>query len=417
MRTALARTRVKGVTDRGRRQTIMGHGVQFIVLNSDEQFRKELRAVLLTFDGVKIVAEVEEPALLRQAVAQMSAEILLVNLDPAPDAVLPIAGEIASAHPDLAVFAVSASADSKLILKALRTGLREFLPRPIDLDALGEALERVASAHVGTKSRGKVFTVMASSGGIGATMLATNLAVELAALASDRVCVVDLDHRYGQVATHLDVDAPYTLADLVNTPEQVEQQVTERALVKHRTGVSVLSRPTHLEQTDAITASACVGLLSSLTRFNQYVVTDGPLRSDPGGQAIRDFADVNLLMTQLLVPSVRSAQRALNAMKENCANIERVYLICTRMGRESGHLSIEDVTSTLGLEAFAVLPDEWSTVSAAINLGEPLATHSPKSTIRAAIQEIAERLHTPEPQTDDKDTPKKGLMGRIFAST
>jgi pilus assembly protein CpaE len=395
----------------------MGHGVQFIVLNSDEQFRKELRAVLLTFDGVKIVAEVEEPALLRQAVAQISAEILLVNLDPAPDAVLPIAGEIAAAHPELAVFAVSASADSKLILKALRTGLREFLPRPIDLDALGKALERVASAHVGTKSRGKVFTVMASSGGIGATMLATNLAVELVALASDRVCVVDLDYRYGQVATHLDVDAPYTLADLVNTPEQVEQQVIERALVKHATGLSVLCRPTHFEQADIITASACVGLLSSLTQFHEYVVTDGPLRFDTGGQAVRDFADVNLLVVQLLVPSVRSAQRALNAMKENGANMDRMCLICNRMGRESGHLSVEDVTSTLGLEAFVVLPDEWSTVSGAINLGEPLVTHSPKSKIRAAIQEIAERLHTPEPQADDTDTQKKGLMGRIFAST
>jgi pilus assembly protein CpaE len=394
----------------------MGHGVQFIVLNNDEQFRKELRAALLTFDGVKIVAEVEEPALLHQVVAQISAEILLVNLDPAPGAVLPTAGEIASAHPDLAVFAVSASADSQLILKALRTGLREFLPRPIDLDALGEALERVTSTHVGTESRGRVFTVMASSGGLGATMLATNLAVELASIASDRVCIVDLDYRFGQVATHLDVDATYTIADLVNTPEQIEQQVIERALVKHRTGVSVLSRPTHLEQTDGITASACVGLLSSLTQFNQYVVTDGPLRSDTGGQAIRDFADFNLLMVQLLVPSVRSAQRALDAMKENGANLDRVCLVCNRMGREPGHLSVEDVTSTLGLEAFAVLPDDWSTVSGAINLGEPLMSHSPKSKIPAAIQEIAERLHAPEQQADDTNTPKKGLMERIFTN-
>jgi hypothetical protein len=42
--------------------------------------------------------------------------------------------------------------------------------------------------------------------------------------------------------------------------------------------------------------------------------------------------------------------------------------------------------------------------------------HSPKSRVRLAIQEIAERLHAAEPQADDKEARKKGLIGRIFAT-
>jgi pilus assembly protein CpaE len=394
----------------------MGYAARFIILNSDEQFRKELRAALLTFDGVKVVAEVEEMALVGQAVEQIAADILLVNLDPNPEAVLPMAGGIATAYPNLAVFAVSASADSGLILRALRTGLREFLPRPIDLTALGEAIQRVASAHAGQETRGRVITVTGSSGGIGATMFATNLAVELAAIVSGRVTVVDLDYRFGQVATHLDIDAPYSIADLVNTPEQLEQQVIERALVRHSSGVWVLSRPNQFELADSITGSSCVGLLSSLSQFNEYVVTDGPLRGDIGGQAILDFADLNFLLVQLLVPSVRSALRLVDSMRESGANLERVQLISNRLGQDSVHLSIKDVTTTLNLRHFATMPDDWSTVSGAINLGEPLMTHAPKSKVRQAIQSIAEQLHeATEDDEERKESAKKGLMGRLFA--
>lgn len=395
----------------------MGLGVQLIVLNSDEEFRKELRASSMQVDGVKIVAEVEEPALLRQAVGQFPADILLVNLDPNPDAVLPLAGEIASSESDLAVFAVSASTDSQLILKAMRMGLREFLPRPIESQSLQEAVERSCSNRVQTKHRGKLITVHGCSGGIGATMLATNLAVEFAHLAEGKVTIVDLDYRYGQVATLLDVEATYTLADLCQSPEALEAQVISRTLVTHSSGVQVLSRPLAFSQADTITASACVGLLSTLLELNEYVVADGPTRFDVGGQAIADFSDVHILMTQLLVPSVRNAMRTIETLKEHGTNMERVKLVCNRLGRESGHLSLKDVTETLGLKVFGSIPDDWITVSGAINLGEPLMTHSPKSKVRQVIQEMAERLHGPHEEADDTEEPAKGLIGRIFAGS
>ncbi len=395
----------------------MGHGIQFIVVNNDEQFGRELRSTLLKFDGVKIVAEVEEAALMSQAVAQFPADVLLVNLDPAPEAVLPIAGEVASANPHVAVFAVSANTDAQLILKAMRIGLREYLPRPIDTKALTEAIERVASTRVEMVQRGRLITVMGSSGGIGTTTLTTNLAVELAQLAEGRVVVVDLDYRHGQVATHLDVDVNYSLADLCHSPEQLERTVIEQVLVKHPTGVYVLSRPLQLDQAETITASGCMGLLSALLQYSDYVVTDGPTRFDGGGQSILDFSDDHLLLLQLLVPSVRNAMRIIQSMKETGSNVSRTKLVLNRLGRDSGHLSVKDVTETLGIEEFASIPDDWNTVSGAINLGEPLLTYSPKSKVRAAIQGVAARLHSQVTGADNDEEGKKGqgLLGRIFA--
>lgn len=131
-------------------------------------------------------------------------------------------------------------------------------------------------------------------------MIASNLAVELALLTQGNVVLVDLDYRFGQVATLLDVEPTYTLADLCATPEQLEPAVLTRALVKHATGVKVLSRPASFAQAETMTAASCVGLLTTLLQLHAFVVTDGPHRSDPAAQAVLNLADYNLLTLQLL---------------------------------------------------------------------------------------------------------------------
>ncbi len=395
----------------------MGQDVKFIIANQDDAFGAEMRAALLKRDNVKVVAEVDEPALLGQAVQQFPVDVLLVNLDPSPESVLPILGDITAANRELAVFAASESTDGQLILKAMRTGIREFLPKPIDLNALDEAIDKISAGRVETVEQGKLITVIGACGGVGTTLITTNLSVELAALAERQVTVVDLDYRYGQVATLLDIDPKYSLADLCTSTELLEPQVIGRALTRHRTGVQVLGRPNQLVEADTITAAACMGVFSNLLNLNEYVVADGPTRFDVDGKTVLSLSDMTLLVVQELVPCVRNALRIVEGMRDHGYNLDRAKLIFNRIGRPTGHLSIGDVRKTLGLEVFGSIPNDWETASNAINLGEPLMTHSPKSKLRMAIQEIAERLHAPEPRTDDKGARRPSLIGRIFANS
>jgi pilus assembly protein CpaE len=394
----------------------MAQDLKFILFNRDEECILELRAQLHRLEGVKIVAEVDEPALLGQACAQFNPDVLVAHLDPGPELMLPLVGEVAAANPQVAVFAVSQSTEGSLILQAMRLGIKEFFPRPIDPETLEEAVGKIASNRKDFGHHGKLITVTGTSGGVGATTIATNLAVELAQLAPGKVTVVDLDFRFGQVATFLDVDPQYTLADLCQSAEQLEINTVTRALTHHNSGINVLSRPLHFAEADAITAAACVGVMSSLLQMNEYVVTDGPTRFDQSAHAIFALSDLNIIVVQLLVPSVRNALRIMEAMRQSGYNVERTRLLVNRAGRESGHLSIQNVSETLGLDVFAAIPDDWETISGAINLGEPLLTQSPKSKVRTGIQEVAARFHKPMPSADDKE-PKRSLIGRIFANS
>jgi len=116
----------------------MRQSVRVIVFNGDEEYSATIRSELLRLEDVQIVAEVDEFAMIAQAVGQFPAEILIMHLDPAPAVVLPIAAGIASSHPDLAVFVIAESPDAEHVLIALRAGVREFLTKPVDRALLAE---------------------------------------------------------------------------------------------------------------------------------------------------------------------------------------------------------------------------------------------------------------------------------------
>lgn len=392
----------------------MPAGVRVILFTAQEDYAVSLRQAVLGVDGVKIVAEVDDTILLAQATERFSADVVLIDLDPLPDEVLPVAGALAMERPDLSVFAVSESSDGQLILSAMRTGIGEFLTKPIDVELLRLGLEKVAARRKDSRVDGRLITLIGSAGGVGTTTIACNLAVELADLVgADKVALVDLDYRFGQVATLLDVQPSYTIADLTESAEQIESSVIESAMVHHGTGVHVLARPNGFTQADMITAAHCAGVLSALQQMYEYVIVDGPTRFDMGTKAVLDIADLNLLVIQLLVTSIRNVHRIVDEMRMIGFNMDRVKIIANRVGKESGIISPDYVKETLNHEIYYSLPDDWPSASGSINMGVPLIQEYGKSKIRLGVRELAERIHRPEQQGVAASSAGKGVGGLL----
>jgi pilus assembly protein CpaE len=394
----------------------MRQSVRVIVFNADEGYSATLRADLLCIPGVQIVAEVDEVTLIEQAVAHFPAEVVVIHLDPMPETVLPVASSVASSHPGIAVFVVTSSTDGQYVLAAMRAGVKEFITKPVDRELVANALDKVLAQSESTQERGALISVMGTIGGAGSSTVATNVAVELADFAKKRpVAIVDLDFRFGQLSTMLDLQPDYTIADLCDTPEKIDAGVIEKAMVKHNTGVHVLARPNRFTEADQITAAHCVAVLSALQQMYEYVVVDGPNRYDSGGLAVLDMADMNLLVIQLLVTSVRNVHRMLDELRGGGYNMDRFHLVCNRVERDAHSLEIGHVEETLKKTVAHQLPDDWKTVSTAINMGVSLKEYSPKSKIRMSVRELARRIAEPDGEGSvQSNTSKGGLFSRLL---
>lgn len=374
----------------------MRRSIRAIILNSDDTFSATLRAQLLSVEGMHVVAEVEDAAMLGTAVNQFPCDVLIAHLDPDPHSNLVFLTQVASEKPGLPIFAISESSDGQLILNAMRIGIREYLTKPLDPAQLDTALGRVAQQAADKAEPGAILTVMNSVGGVGSSTVAVNLAVELAIICQaeqKKVVLVDLDYKFGQVATMLDLHPKFTIADLCESPEQLDPQLIGKAVMEHASGLHVLARPTHFAQAELITAANCVSVLTGLQDLYEYVVVDGPTRFDTGAKSVFDLAALQILVAQLTVPSVRNVHRILEAFTQNGFNLERVKLICNRVGKDSGLLEPEHVEATLGREIYFSLPDDWKTVSAAVNMGLALSQSAVKSRVRQAFIELAQKIH------------------------
>ncbi|MBL8878386.1 MAG: hypothetical protein JNG88_04630 [Phycisphaerales bacterium] len=410
----------------------MSEAIRVIVVNADEEAAPELRACLLGIDGVKIVAEIEEIGLLEQALRQFPADALILHLDPAPQPMMEVVCPLVETNKDrIAAIAMTEDRDAELVVRAMRAGMKEFLWKPFPPEQLAEILRRVRTEGPNQNAKvGKLVPVVGTGGGVGATSLATNLAVELAQLTSagsagakPRVAIADLDLRYGQVAMFLDSRPTYSISDLCETPETIEPEMIARVMFKHPTGVHILAHPSDPAQAERISAAHCAAVLGALQANYDFVVIDGPSRIDHTARVVFDMTDTFLVVTQLLVPTVRNTDRMLHELTRAGFNMDRLRLVCNRYGRDAGHLDIDDAEATLGRRIDFVIPEDWKAASTAINMGASLLDHAPKSKLRLAYQRIAKVLAGNESDDDDGGNPspngrppKKGLFSFIGGS-
>jgi pilus assembly protein CpaE len=398
----------------------MAQALRLVVFNVDEDFGPILRSELLAFSGVKIVAEVDEPALLTEAVQRFPVDLLVVHLDPFPESILAAVKELLVLRPDLPCFGVSESQDGAMILAAVRAGIREFLTKPLNGEDIQAALNKMVSLKPAKAHHGQLISVIGTVGGVGGTTLAVNTAVELAQQKAGRVALVDMDFRFGQVATFLDLQPNFTIADLCDTPEQLDPRMIEKAIVKHSTGVEVLARPHQFAQAEQISAAHAASVVSALQEFYDFVVIDGPMRYDAGGRVVLEMSDVVLLILQLIVPSVRNVDRVLQELGRQGFNLDQLKLVVNRVGANNGSLAVEQVEATLNQKMYACISDDWQAASTAINMGEPLCMAAARSKARQDIETLARRLCPDSASVNGSGDPKKaassGIFSRIFST-
>ena len=402
--------------------------IKVIVFNTDAEFAPSLRNQLHASREARVIAELTNPEELIPTSERLAPDVVIIHLHPQPDPLLTLASRLNRTCQKVRIFALADSDDPQLILTSMRAGMCEFLTKPIDKNELNLALSKVAALKPPDAGKGKILAMVGSTGGCGTTFLAVNLACELICSCEQSAAVVDLDFCSGQVATYLDLPPSFTLGDLAETSDTLDPQMLDRILSRHSSGVSVIARPTPLAQGKLLQGGQASKLIteviSTVVDMYDYIILDGLSPTDPNHLSLLRMADHILLVMNLLVPSIRNADRILQALSlqgitggaagKNLASdepaesrLDTILLAINRLGRDSGYLRVQDVEQTLHRKTLAQIPDDWRTVSRSINAGEPLYLYAPNSKIRASLVELAMRLAENNPVLSNQNRSQK----------
>ena len=186
----------------------MANVLRVAIVDPNDRDREDIKTRLLGLDSVWLEAECSRYEFFRDVVQQTSPDIGVIALDADPKKALALIEEVRQTS-DCSILCISGSNDGSMILRAMRAGAKEFLTRPITLEDLLGALERIGGERSGSGSgrqRGCMCIAVAGcSGGVGSTSLAVNLGCALAAEENNTVALVDLDLALGDADVFLDM--------------------------------------------------------------------------------------------------------------------------------------------------------------------------------------------------------------------
>jgi pilus assembly protein CpaE len=295
--------------------------------------------------------------------------------------------------PDTALVATVAAASPEFVVQVLRAGALEVVSRPVEQRELVAALEKLARVRGRSVQRqpGRVTAVYSTKGGLGATTLAVNLAVCFAEHPSAKsVLLCELDTRHSDIVTFLDLHPRYSIIDVFENMERMDDSLLQGLVSRHGSGLWVVPGPAQTERGHLAGEQVQAGLDLLRMHFD-HTVLDLRHDLDPGTIAALEAADTVLYLTTLDVAALRSGAAGLAAFRSLGLDVKKVKVVVTRDG------TAEDVTVKHAREALGVLPywktpSDYGAVVAAINGGKPVVTTSPRSRFSKSVRQLSDAL-------------------------
>jgi pilus assembly protein CpaE len=372
----------------------MASSLRLSICDPNEKTREHLKKYLVGLDRIWLEADCSRYEFFEEVVKQTSPDAVIINIDQNEPVALALIQSLRTQSAGMGIIALSQRTDGQLILRAMRAGAGEFIATPIQIEELFQALDRVSSVGLAAGRNKPAITVAVtgSSGGVGSTTLAVNLACAMARSPLNNVVLVDLDLSVGDADVFLDTIPDYTLLDVSQNIIRLDLALMRKSLTKHDSGVYLLPRPIHLEDMDSISTEDFRKVLALLKASFSHVVLDLSKAYGRLDLVSMQVADHTLLLTQLDLPCLRNVVRILNSMEHHSGVTEKIKVVVNRSGLDRSQISSTNAEETINKPIFWRIPNNFSVVSESRNNGIPLVTQAPKAAITLSINELSDKL-------------------------
>ncbi len=296
--------------------------------------------------------------------------------------------------------------------KLLREGGDEFVPYPLPENELAKAIERVltqpeipvaAAGDPNAKSRGDksgvVIPVHGVAGGTGATLMAVNLAWELATIDKKdppKVCLIDLDFQFGTASTYLDLPRREAVLELLTDTASMDTESFMQALLTYGDKLQVLTSPTDMIPLDMITPEDITSVIEMAASHFDYVVIDMPSTMVEWSQVVLELAHVYFAMIELDMRSAQNTLRLKRALQSEDLPFEKIRFLLNRapgFTDLNGKGRVKRLSESLGIGIEILLPDGGKPVLQSADHGTPMAETIPKNPLRKEIAKLAKSIH------------------------
>ncbi|MEW6606592.1 MAG: AAA family ATPase [bacterium] len=406
----------------------MAQMIKILVADADLKTRLELKKLLfqvtpeskliLGDKDLQIVGEADSFRDIETLATKFSPDIILLSTNIEG---LNASCGIARTFPGSSVITLSdRSLTPDELKKAMLSGVRSFLVHPIDQLELHKVIieifelnnqrrEKIETTAVTPTPivKSKIIAVFGAKGGVGRTLLSTNLAVCMAESLhpqNKKVALIDLDLQFGDVAIMLNLSPTKTITGLtkeINELGEIDDELLESYLIKYRDKLAILPAPLTPEEADLVSGEHIEKILKLIRNKYHYTIIDCSRILSESILVALTSADIIILLLTLDIPTIKNAKLSLEIM-EKLGFMPKVKLVLNRANTKMG-ISMKEVKEALSVPILELIPSNGPVAIPSINEGVPFIIKNPKTNISKSITQLADRLI----ERIDKVKPKK----------
>ena len=230
-----------------------------------------------------------------------------------------------------------------------------------------------------------VVTVMGTSGGVGKTTIATNLAASFAEFGL-KTCLVDLSLQFGDVGLFTNIKPTFTVYDLMVNNSDFNPNMN--LFIEHvNPNLFVLPAPVLPEQADYITRSMVTKMIKNLSLFFDVVVFDTPSIINDICLELFQLSHQIVLVTTKDLGSLKNSKLAIDVLTKLRVD-DKIKLVINKYDSPKFVVEDEAVKRMLGIDVISHVPHTNTITGNAINMGVPFIYSYPRETISDAIREL-----------------------------
>ncbi|MBN1172017.1 MAG: P-loop NTPase [Micromonosporaceae bacterium] len=308
-------------------------------------------------------------------------------------------------RPTLGVVLLRDQLDVAALAEAIRVGVREVVDAG-DADGIRSACIRsldvsrqfgpasqplqpvMPAAAEPAEHRGQLITVFAGKGGCGKSTLSTNLAVALTANGTRKVCLIDLDLSFGDVAIMLQLIPERSMVDAVSMAGRLDETGLRSLLTPYCTGVDTLLAPAGPAEGERVSRELVAEILELARACFDFIVVDTPPFFSDQVLAALDVSDYYILIATPDVPSLKNLRLTLDMFDLLEYSKESRIIVLNRADSRVG-LTQSDIERVVRAPIQGHVPSTRD-VPVSINRGVPIMVEDPTHVVSKAIREIAE---------------------------
>jgi pilus assembly protein CpaE len=414
--------------------------IRVLIVDDIPETREQIKKLLMFESDIDVVGTAGSGREAIEIAQETRPNIILMDINMPDMDGIQATETIATAVPTAAVVMMSVQSEADYLRRAMRAGASEFLTKPVSGDDLYSTLRKVherkqtmiatlpvaapsatggrtAPGQRGMRVReerlGHIIVVFSPKGGAGCTTIATNLAAGL--MREDtKVLLVDAKVQFGDVGVFLNLKSPTTIADLVESVDDMDMELVEHVLVTHDSGLRVLLAPEPEPTTIAqsFKGSAVREVVEAVSKTYDFIVVDTSSSIDDINAELFDIAHRILLVCPPTLAGVRNIRALLRLFDANDFPPDKVLLVINQTLKDRGRgtrvtIETELIEKNLKIKAIAEIPLEDRVVLHAVNRGVPVIAIS-KERDRSPIKELLEMAETVRhnfASDDDEDEP------------